>query len=153
MNLKKSLKNGIINSDLKQIFALKKEVIQMIEIVGRPEYVPSESAKVFTGDQINSYKAAGYLLVREGRWEGDPTIMGKPSQVLVTYKWKGDEKTADLKGEIQKAYNRYYRARGKKNIRTFTENTFKMFLKDLDLGRIIALPNKFEGADIWFKVL
>lgn len=125
----------------------------MIEIVGRPEYVPSESAKVFTGDQINSYKAAGYLLVREGRWEGDPTIMGKPSQVLVTYKWKGDVKTADLKDEIQKAYNRYYKKIGEKLIRSFTRKNFERFVEDLDRKRVIALVNQFDGSDIWFKVL
>ncbi len=125
----------------------------MIEIVGTPTYIPSEHARVFTGDQIASYERAGYLKVRDPRWESDPTIMGKPSQVLVTYMWRGEEKTADLKGEIQKAYNRYYRSIGYKVIRSFTEADFDLFVKDLERKRVIALPNKFKGADIWFKVL
>lgn len=125
----------------------------MIEIVGTPVYIASESAKVFTGDQIASYERAGYMKVRGPRWETDPTIMGKPSQVLVTYMWGGSEKTVDLKNEIIKAYNRYYEATGQKRIRNFTESDFERFVSDLQRNKVIALRNKFKGTDIWFKVL
>lgn len=125
----------------------------MIEIVGTPVYIASESAKVFTGDQIASYERAGYMKVRGPRWETDPTIMGKPSKVLVTYMWKGEEKTADLKREVVKAYNRYYEATGQDKIKSFTESDFERFVSDLERKRVIALKNKFEGSDIWFKVL
>ena len=125
----------------------------MIEIVGTPVYIASESAKVFTGDQIASYERAGYMKVRGPRWETDPTIMGKPSQVLVSYRWEGEVKTADLKNEVQKAYNRYYQARGLKTIRSFQESDFQRFADDVERGKVIALRNKFKGADIWFKVL
>ena len=125
----------------------------MIEIVGTPVYIASESAKVFTGDQIASYERAGFKKVRGPRWETDPTIMGKPSKVLVTYMWKGEEKTADLKHEVVKAYNRYYEATGQDKIKSFTESDFERFVSDLERKRVIALKNKFEGSDIWFKVL
>jgi len=125
----------------------------MIEIVGTPVYIASESAKVFTGDQISSYERAGYMKVRGPRWETDPTIMGKPSQVLVTYMWEGKEKTANLKNEIIKAYNRYYEATGQDRIKNFTESDYKRFVSDLERKRVIALRNKFKGTDIWFKVL
>lgn len=123
----------------------------MIEVIGT-RYVAGKRQKAFK-EQVSSFTSQGFVIIRKPQHEEEPYILAIPSQVIVTYNWFGEEREDDLKREIKKAYNRYYSAHSKKTISNFTKKSYERFVEDLEEHRIVAYPNKFNGPDIWFKVI
>lgn len=124
----------------------------MIEVIDT-RYIAGETRKVFESQDVNGLLRIGFFKVRGPRFEGDPYILSKPAQVIVRYIWYDGEREDELKAEIKKAYNRYYYSTKQKQIKNFTRKAYQQFVEDLSSKQIIALPNKFNGPDIWFKVI
>jgi len=113
--------------------------------VVKVELVKGESVKVFEPGNVSGWEKEGYIMVRPPRYEGDPYILHRPSEVLVTWIYQGREITADKKKAIMSAY---YKA-GKKMTK-FTEAAFKRFMDDMHNGRIVPKFSKFVTGDIFF---
>lgn len=121
-----------------------------MSLILRTEYKKSEQEKIFDEVLVEDRKKAGFLLVRYPRFDGDPYIMSRPSQVLVTYMYMGREITVDKKEAIKRAYNKYLQ--GEDKIKRFTETTYQRFLRDLDSGKIVARYSMYKSWDIYFYV-
>ena len=116
----------------------------------KTEYVKGDTKRVFEWSDVQAYRKEGYLKVRTPRFETDPYIISRPSQVLVTYRYGMQEITIDKKIAIKNAYNKY-RYGGK--IKSFTEALYREFVKDLEDGTIEARWSKYgQDGNIYFTM-
>ena len=111
----------------------------------KTEYVKSSRLEVFHASDLAAYRQEGYLEIYPEQTE-PPFIVSRPSQVLVTYQYKGKERTVDKKRSIMHTYNKY----GGREIKNFTAAEYQRFVADLRDGRVEAKWSKYGEGDIYF---
>ena len=113
----------------------------------KAELVKGESVTVFDPAAVTGWERQGYIVVRQPRFDYDPYILHKPSEILITWVYQGREITADKKKAIMDAYSKS----GHK-MQRLTDAAFKRFLDDLHSGKILAKFSKYRPSDIFFIV-
>ena len=111
------------------------------------QYLKGDSVKAFTAAEVFGYEIDGYILVRLPRFEGDPYILHRKTEVLVSWIYRDHKTTRDKRSAIMKAYNK-----SGQNMQKFTEAAYERFKEDLRSGKIVAKFSKFQEGDIFFVV-